>query len=72
MLVAGHRSRHAKITEEKNAGADYWISGPKRAGGDALCGGATPIEIDDDVRERYWRDIRRQPERDQERIAQGG
>ena len=42
---------------------DYWISGPKRRGGDALYGGGTPIEIDEDVREEYWRDIRRQPER---------
>ena len=41
---------------------DYWISGPKRRGGDALYG-STPIEIDNDVREEYWRDIRRQPER---------
>lgn len=44
-------------------GDHFWISGPKRAGGDALYGGNTPVEIDDDVREEYWRDIRRQPER---------
>jgi len=44
-------------------GDHFWISGPKRDGGDALYGGSTPIEIDDDVREEYWRDIRRQPER---------
>jgi hypothetical protein len=48
---------------------DYWISGPKRKGGDALYGGSTPIEIDDDVREEYWRDIRHQPERSRERVA---
>ena len=50
-------------------GEDYWISGPKRRGGDALYGGSTPIEIDDDVREEYWRDIRGQPERIRETVA---
>lgn len=50
-------------------GEDYWISGPKRRGGDALYGGGTPIEIDDDVREEYWRDIRRQPARAHETAA---
>ena len=50
-------------------GEDYWISGPKRRGGDALYGGNTPIEIDEDVREEYWRDIRRQPGRIHETVA---
>lgn len=50
-------------------GEHFWISGPKRAGGDALYGGSTPIEIDEDVREEYWRDIRRQPERVHEKTA---
>ena len=44
-------------------GDHFWVSGPKRDGGDALYGGSTPIEIDDDVRVEYWRDIRRQPEK---------
>jgi hypothetical protein len=48
---------------------EYWISGPKRAGGDALYGSATPIEIDDDVREEYWREIRGHPEKARERTA---
>jgi hypothetical protein len=48
---------------------DYWISGPKRNGGDALYGGNSPIEIDDDVREEYWRVIRRLPQRIHERLA---
>jgi hypothetical protein len=51
------------------SGEDYWISGPKRDGGDALYGGGTPIEIDDDVREEYWRDIRRRPDRANKRVA---
>jgi hypothetical protein len=46
-----------------DTGEDYWISGSKRAGGDALYGGGTPIKIDEDVREEYWRDIRQQPDK---------
>jgi hypothetical protein len=34
-----------------------------------LYGGSTPIEIDDDVREEYWRDIRAQPEKVKERTT---
>ena len=49
-------------------GEDYWISGPKRRGGDALYGN-TPIEIDEDVREEYWRQIRGEPERVGECVA---
>jgi len=48
---------------------DYWISGPKRDGSDRLYGEREPIEIDEDVREEYWRDIRRQPQRAAERVA---
>lgn len=50
-------------------GDDYWISGPKRRGGDALYGGSRPIEIDDDVREEYWREIRGEPKRVREKVA---
>ena len=50
-------------------GDDYWISGPKRRGGDGLYGGSTPVEIDNDVRDEYWSDIRRQPERAYEAVA---
>jgi hypothetical protein len=42
-------------------GEEYWISGCKRRGGDRLHGSA-PVEIDEDVREEYWRDIRNVPE----------
>lgn len=62
---AGFKSNYYAV----ETGDDYWISGPKRRGGDALYGGSTPIEIDEDVREEYWRDIRRQPERLHERVA---
>lgn len=49
-------------------GAEFWISGPKRKGGDTLYGTA-PVTVDDDVREEYWRDIRKQPERANDRAA---
>ena len=38
----------------------YWISGCRKDGRDALYN--TDVEIDDDVREEYWTQIRRQPE----------
>jgi hypothetical protein len=44
-------------------GDHFWISGPKRDGGDALYASNVPIEIDDDVREEYWREIRGPPEK---------
>jgi hypothetical protein len=62
---AGFKSNYYCV----ETGEDYWISGPKRRGGDALYGGSTPIEIDEDVREEYWRDIRRQPERVHDTVA---
>jgi hypothetical protein len=52
-----------------DTGEDYWISGPKRKGGDRLYADRTPVEIDEDVREEYWREIRRQPERVREKVA---
>ena len=39
---------------------EYWISGCKKDGSDALY--ATMIEIDEDAREEYWVDIRKKPE----------
>jgi len=41
-------------------GDHYWISGPKKRGGDRLYG--TGVEIDDDVREEYWTEIRKRPD----------
>ena len=43
---------------EEATGAEYWISGCKRRGGDRLHGSRAPVEIDADVRTEYWRDIR--------------
>lgn len=39
---------------------EYWISGCRRDGRDALYN--TTVEIDDDAIEEYWVNIRRQPE----------
>jgi len=50
-------------------GEEFWISGPKKDGGDRLHGQGIPVEIDDDVREEYWRDIRGLPDRSQESVA---
>jgi len=45
---------------DEATGEAYWISGCKKAGGDRLYPGT--VEIDDDVREEYWCDIRSKPE----------
>jgi hypothetical protein len=42
--------------------APYWISGPRRDGADRLYASTLPVEIDADVREEYWTDIRKRPE----------
>ena len=52
-----------------DSGDDYWISGPRKDGADRLYGERAPIEIDEDVREEYWRDIRSLPERVNEKTA---
>ncbi len=46
-------------------GEHYWIWGPRKDGDDRLYGpGAQPVDIDDDVRDEYWRTIRqRKPPR---------
>ena len=46
---------------EEETGEHYWISGPKRNGHDRMYGGI--VEIDEDAREDYWKDIRKTPER---------
>ena len=50
-------------------GEEYWISGPRKDGGDRLHGEAVPVEIDEDVRAEYWTQIRREPSRAGEAIA---
>ena len=48
-----------------DAGYHYWISGCRKDGNDSLY--PDTIEIDDDVREEYWREIRQAPERVKDR-----
>jgi hypothetical protein len=45
---------------DAETGEQYWVSGPKRRGGDKLYGGT--VQIDDDARVEYWTKIREQPE----------
>lgn len=62
---AGFKSNYYCV----ETGDDYWISGPKRRGGDRMYGSVLPVEVDEDVRAEYWRDIRRQPERIDDAVA---
>jgi hypothetical protein len=41
---------------------ECWISGPRRDGKDRLYVSNIPVEIDDDVRDEYWTEIRKKPE----------
>jgi hypothetical protein len=41
---------------EVESGDHYWISGPHKDGSDRLYPG--PVEVDDDVAEEYWTEIR--------------
>jgi hypothetical protein len=40
-------------------GAEYWISGPRKDGEDALYATNIPAEVDADVRDEYWTKIRK-------------
>lgn len=51
---SGFKSNYFDI----ETGEEYWISGPRRDGQDQLYATNIPVEIDDDVREEYWREIR--------------
>jgi hypothetical protein len=44
------------------SGEQYWISGPRKDGTDRLYKSDWPVEIDGDVREEYWAEIRKKPE----------
>jgi len=46
---------------DADTGERFWVSGCKKAGNDTLYPGM--IEIDEDVREEYWLNIRNQPDR---------
>jgi hypothetical protein len=46
----------------EETGESYWISGPKKRGGDSLYATNVATEIDEDVREEYWVEIRKNPD----------
>ena len=59
LRISGFKANYA----EAGSNDPYSISGPRRDGRDRLyCPGGLPVEIDDDVREEYWREIRKKPE----------
>ncbi len=47
---------------DTTTGEQYWISGCKKDGSDRLYGERLPTEIDEDVREEYWSEIRQRPQ----------
>ena len=59
LSTGGYKANHYDIA----SGEEYWVSGPKRKGGDRLYGERVPVHVDEDVREEYWSDVRGQPDR---------
>jgi hypothetical protein len=57
-LKGGYKRNYYDV----QTGEEFWISGPKKRGGDRLYKCNLPIEIDAAVREEYWRAIRGCPE----------
>jgi hypothetical protein len=55
---SGFKSNYREI----NTGDEYWISGPRRDGADALYATNVPVPIDEDAREEYWTTIRKRPD----------
>ena len=54
----GYKWNHFDV----ETGDRYWISGPRKDGQDRLYPQSSrPVEIDEDVREEYWTDIRGMP-----------
>jgi hypothetical protein len=53
-LKGGYKANYYEVA----SGDSFWISGPKRDGGDALYATHVLPEIDEEVREEYWREIR--------------
>ena len=61
----GSKANHYDVA----TGEEYWISGPKRSGGDRLYGEPVLVHVDEDVREEYWCSIRGLPHRVGDRDA---
>ena len=55
---AGFKANYVEL----GSGEQYWISGPRKDGTDRLYKSDMPVEIDEDVREEYWTEIRGMPE----------
>jgi hypothetical protein len=51
-----------KANYSDETGEHHWISGPRKDGTDRLYKSNWPVEIDEDVREEYWTEIRKKPE----------
>jgi len=53
---------------------EYWISGPRKDGSDALYSTNIQAEIDEDVRHEYWTRIRKLPDpaKESTAISRGG
>jgi len=56
LKVKGFKSNYYDI----ETGEEYWISGYRKDGRDALYN--TQVDIDEDIREEYWKEIRKMPE----------
>jgi hypothetical protein len=52
---SGYKANYADV----ESGEEFWISGCRKDGRDALYN--TDVVVDADVREEYWREIRGQP-----------
>lgn len=63
--AGGYKANHYDVA----TGEEYWVSGPKRNGGDRLYGERVPVHVDEDVRAEYWADIRGLPHRAHEADA---
>ena len=55
--IKGYKANHI----DQETGERYWVSGCRKDGNDTLYPGV--VEIDEEVREEYWTEIRRQPDR---------
>jgi hypothetical protein len=56
-LKGGYKANYFDV----ETGEKYWISGCRKSGEDTLYPGR--VDIDEDVREEYWRVIRNRPDR---------
>ena len=54
---------------DQETGNMYWISGPKKNGQDRYPWAGEKTQIDEDVREEYWNEIRNQPDKIKEKYS---